>query len=149
MKLPLRALAVAPLLFALACGGAPGEDVGSAGQAASAATDLGAGGNFRGYADTAAAELQAFYDGSTGLFPSTGWWNSANALTALIDYSIATGSKTYEGDVATTFEHNKQANFLNGYYDDEGWWALAWIRAYDLTRDERSTWRWPRPSSRT
>ncbi|KAJ4389900.1 hypothetical protein N0V93_007372 [Gnomoniopsis smithogilvyi] len=22
--------------------------------------------------------------------------------------------------------------FLDGYYDDEGWWALAWIRAYDV-----------------
>jgi predicted alpha-1,6-mannanase (GH76 family) len=26
--------------------------------------------------------------------------------------------------------------YLNGYFDDEGWWALAWLRVYDITRDE-------------
>ncbi|WQF80367.1 Putative glycoside hydrolase, family 76, six-hairpin glycosidase superfamily [Colletotrichum destructivum] len=27
-------------------------------------------------------------------------------------------------------------NFINEYYDDEGWWALGLIRAYDITRDQ-------------
>ncbi|KAJ0162157.1 Mannan endo-1,6-alpha-mannosidase DFG5 [Colletotrichum tanaceti] len=27
-------------------------------------------------------------------------------------------------------------NFINEYYDDEGWWALGLIRAFDITRDQ-------------
>lgn len=27
----------------------------------------------------------------------------------------------------------RSAGFLNEYYDDEGWWALAWLKVYDLT----------------
>jgi predicted alpha-1,6-mannanase (GH76 family) len=26
-------------------------------------------------------------------------------------------------------------SFLNDYYDDEGWWAMAWVRIYDLTQN--------------
>jgi predicted alpha-1,6-mannanase (GH76 family) len=99
--------------------------------------DLGPGGDFRAYADAAAAALQSLYDPTTGLFPTTGWWNSANALTALIDYSARTKTSTYVGDITTTFDKNGAQSFLNNFYDDEGWWALAWIDAYDLTHDGR------------
>lgn len=81
------------------------------------------------------AALQAWYDPATGLYKTTGWWNSANALTVLIDYARVTKSAEYNYVIANTFvaAQNKFPGFLNQYYDDEGWWALAWVDAYDLS----------------
>ncbi|WP_322097759.1 glycoside hydrolase family 76 protein [Nakamurella alba] len=84
--------------------------------------------------------LVGFYDQGSGLWPTTGWWNSANALTALIDYMIATGDRRYAWVVENTYEQKRNAargNFVNDLIDDTGWWALAWIRAYDLTGEQR------------
>ncbi|KAM3097003.1 glycoside hydrolase family 76 protein [Phormidesmis sp. 146-12] len=84
------------------------------------------------------AALQAFYNLSTGLWNTTGWWNSANALETTIDYATITQTIPYRGNVFNTFEKNKHTNFLNPwFYDDEGWWALTWIRAYDVTGQRR------------
>jgi predicted alpha-1,6-mannanase (GH76 family) len=84
------------------------------------------------------AALQKFYNSSNGLWDSAGWWNAANALETTIDYSMLTGVHTYRSTIANTFEKNKDTNFLNPWlYDDEGWWALTWIRAYDLTGETR------------
>ncbi len=92
---------------------------------------------YQDYANAGIAALQAFYNPSTGLWNTMGWWNSANALETTIDYSAFTNSLTYRTNILNTFEKNKQKNFLNEFYDDEGWWALAWIKAYDLTREAR------------
>ncbi len=85
------------------------------------------------------ATLQSnWYDASTGLyFSPSGWWNAANSITVLADYSSVTGDKTYNPAFASTFANanasSGHTNFLDNYDDDEGWWALAWIAAYDLT----------------
>lgn len=80
------------------------------------------------------------YDQRSGVWPTTGWWNSANALTALTDYMIQSGDHSYSWVVENTFDTKRnaeQGNFINALVDDTGWWALAWIRAYDLTGDAR------------
>lgn len=98
------------------------------------------------YATAAAASLQNWYDRRTGLWTipgraklrgpdDPGWWNSANALHALIDYMSLTGTEGYLEVMENTFDLHEGSHFLNQFYDDEGWWALTWISAHDLARD--------------
>ncbi len=90
--------------------------------------------NQRQHADAGMAALQNFYNSSTGLFNTpAGWWQDANALETTIDYSARVNTILYNSDIAATFDKNRANNFLNNYYDDEGWWALTWIKAYDFT----------------
>ena len=79
--------------------------------------------------------LQKSYSNRTGLWRGTGWWNSANVLTAIVRYSKFTGEKTYLPIIENTFKNapNRFPGFINEYYDDEGWWALAWVEAFELT----------------
>ncbi|RMZ70725.1 glycosyl hydrolase [Pyrenophora seminiperda CCB06] len=145
--------------------------------------------------------LQAWYNPSTGLWETTGWWNSANIMTLIGDFANAhpdnsTLQALARNVFATTLlkapaknpnpgiedydSHGKQpgstgwasaytkyldpgtwephtvyptswqtasitpvaavnssapsaSDWLDGYYDDDLWWALAWITAYDVT----------------
>jgi len=102
---------------------------------------------YRHYADKTLETLQKWYQEDTGQWKTTNWWNAANALTAIIDYSRITGTNRYLEIIENTFVKCKEfevksedpsktwtcRNFINDYYDDEGWWVLAWIDAYDLT----------------
>lgn len=83
--------------------------------------------------------LQSWYVPATGLYQAVGWWNSANAITVLANFSKVSGSKAYLPILQNTFvQAQKQYyGFLNHYYDDEGWWALAWIDAYDVSGDQQ------------
>jgi predicted alpha-1,6-mannanase (GH76 family) len=80
-----------------------------------------------------------FYN-AEGLFSGTGWWNSANCMTAILDYMLLTNDHSYIYAIDNTFEKNKNkydGNYRNEYVDDTGWWGLAWVRAYDITRDQK------------
>jgi len=81
--------------------------------------------------------LQSWYAEETGLWKTTGWWNGANALTVMVAYGKLSNRSDLLAVIANTFERNSAKHFLNEYYDDEGWWALGWAGAYELTHDAR------------
>ena len=97
----------------------------------------------------AAEALMSSYDPNEGWWHSS-WWNSAATLTALIDSVRRTGTHDYDWIVARTFDKNKgtfaageratdpiEGHFVSRSIDDTAWWGMAWVTAYDHTRDPR------------
>lgn len=83
-----------------------------------------------------------WYDSASGQYLANGgnggWWHAANAITTLSSYEAAVGDNSYYSVLSNTFTNAQtgstgHANFENMYFDDMGWWALAWIDAYDVT----------------
>lgn len=130
-------------------------------------------------AETALATLQTWYNQTSGLWDTAGWWNGANTMTVIADLATVDSSvhdtavdvfnntfvvapsfnpapgveKTTVNGLARTIypgswpnvsaSHSVQATgtanasaWLDGAYDDDAWWALAWIAAYDVTNNK-------------
>lgn len=69
----------------------------------------------------------------------SGWWNDANIFEALLDHQRL-AQKTDTVGCRRIFIHNKRhgrGGFKNYFNDDNAWWALAWIKAYDLYGDKK------------
>jgi len=108
------------------------------GQSEAASDDV-TGRDYRGYAAAGIEALQRWYRPRSGRWRTTGWWNAANALTAVIGYMQRTGDETYREVIGRTFTGagRRHQDFVCSFYDGNGWWGLAWVAAYDLTGESR------------
>jgi predicted alpha-1,6-mannanase (GH76 family) len=82
------------------------------------------------------AELMKSYHPQSGLIGNT-WWQAAVALSTLETYQQATGDTGYSKAISAAFKDHKSGNFENSYNDDTGWWGLAWLQAYHITRSSQ------------
>ncbi|KAI9935104.1 hypothetical protein ASPWEDRAFT_44695 [Aspergillus wentii DTO 134E9] len=100
--------------------------------------------------------LNQWYNTNTGLWNTVGWWNGANCLTvvadlALVDdgsrdaavsifsnsFNVAPSQNPFPDlDGGETSNPANSSAWTDGSYDDDGWWALAWIAAYDITKNQ-------------
>lgn len=87
--------------------------------------------------------LMSYYQtGDTGLWGKDLWWQSGNFLSTLAKLtSLNSDYLSEHGDVfpntlATAPGYGNYVNFLNDYYDDEGWWGNAWLDVYDVTQNQ-------------
>ncbi|MER8159820.1 glycoside hydrolase family 76 protein [Streptomyces sp. NPDC094472] len=100
-------------------------------------------------ARAAADALMASYQTYEGWWRSS-WWNSAVAVTSLIDFAQRTGRHDYDWVIARTFEQNRgtfpagvrssdavEGHFISRAIDDAAWWGVAWLAAYDHTHERR------------
>jgi hypothetical protein len=100
-------------------------------------------------AGAAADALMWAYQPDTAWWLSS-WWNSAVAVTTLMDWMRRSGRTDYRWIVDRTFEVNRVAfpagvksgdpiegHFISRAIDDAAWWGIAWVQAYDLTGDPK------------
>jgi predicted alpha-1,6-mannanase (GH76 family) len=83
------------------------------------------------------AALLAFanmYSTQLGVWNNGPRWSFANDVEAVESSFLRSGGQNFADLMVATYDLNAAGKFLNDLgYDDEAWWAHAWIRAFDLT----------------
>lgn len=99
--------------------------------------------DFADDANTAIRTLQdKWYDTNTGLWNKL-WWQSGNMVETLARFALEDAEfKPAAIDIiSNTYEKSRNQmgakDWKNDFYDDMGWWAMAWIASFDLTGDEK------------
>ncbi|KAF2873076.1 glycosyl hydrolase [Massariosphaeria phaeospora] len=99
--------------------------------------------NYEDNASSAIKTLQdEWYDVNTGLWNDL-WWQSGNMVETIarLGRYDADFRPTASNIIANTYSkaaNRKNAtNWRNDFYDDMGWWAMAWISSYDMTGDRK------------
>ncbi|KAK3379423.1 glycoside hydrolase family 76 protein [Lasiosphaeria ovina] len=90
---------------------------------------------------------KSFYNKTAGRWTvADAWWLSGVALQDLLEYMYKTGSRDYLHQAKHIIEKQKEPLPWwpegDGYFradstDDTGWWALAMIRMFDITKDQQ------------
>jgi predicted alpha-1,6-mannanase (GH76 family) len=87
------------------------------------------------------ATVDSLYEPGPGSFFGAKFWQIPNGVEATLDYVARTNTDSRADQVSRVFEMQGARpgaeNFINDKYDDEGWWAIAWIKAFDATGDAR------------
>ncbi len=83
------------------------------------------------------AALNAFgqmYATSNGQWTTGPRWSFANDVEATEASFARSGGQNFLDLIVATYDLNSAGQFLDDLgYDDEAWWAIAWVRGYDLT----------------
>jgi len=96
---------------------------------------------------SSSAMINSFWNASDKYFNSNNsglkdfqYWPQAHALDVMIDAYARNKNLTYKTTIDQWYEGVKKGNgntFLNQFYDDMEWNALAMLRAYNITSDEK------------
>ncbi|HET6274670.1 MAG TPA: glycoside hydrolase family 76 protein [Candidatus Cybelea sp.] len=97
---------------------------------------------YSGYADAAYRTLvENWYDAGEGSWSDLRFWQQACAMHVIADYAALRPVDGILEMFRKMFQANSDNNFTvyshQGVYDDEGWWALAWLAVHDLFKNSR------------